>query len=316
VSQAIDVHHHFVPDDYRAALIRTGHERPDGMPAIPAWSDRQAVEFLDQQGIATAFLSISSPGVRLDQTSAPSLARLANETAASLAASYPGRFGSFASLAMPDVDACLDEIAYAFDVLNADGVTLLTNYGNVHLGDQSHDVVFDELNRRKAVVFVHPTSPGCCSQIGLGFPRPLLEFMFETTRTVTNLIYSGTLDRCPDIQWIIPHAGAALPVLASRMEMARLMTPDQCHATQPVARYLAQFHYDLAGPRTDDALRAVLGIADPSKLLYGSDWPFTPHGGVNMMREAIRQTTVFNADQLEQIWSGNARRIFPRLGDR
>jgi 6-methylsalicylate decarboxylase len=316
VSRAIDVHHHFLPDDYRAALIRAGHDRPDGMPAIPLWSETQALEFLEQQGIATAFLSISSPGVRLDETSAASaLARLANETAAALGASHPGRFGSFAALPMPDTDACLTEIAYAFDVLKADGVTLLTNYANVYLGDPAHDTIFDELNRRKAIVFVHPTSPGCCSHVGLGFPRPLLEFMFETTRTVTNLIYSGTLDRCPDIEWIIPHAGATLPVLASRMDMARLMAPDQCHSTQSVAEYLKRFHYDLAGPRTDAALRALLGITDPSRLLYGSDWPFTSQGGVGMMREAILQTAVFDANQLEQIWSGNARRLFARLGN-
>lgn len=312
----IDVHHHFVPDRYRAALERSGHGRPDGMPAIPAWSEALALEFLDEAGIELAFLSISSPGVFLDGEDAPVLARLANETSAGLAAAHPGRFGGFASLPLPDVDRSLAELAYALDELGLDGVALLTHYGDAYLGDHAFDPVFDELNRRKATVFIHPTSPVCCDVVALGYPRPMLEFLFDTTRTVTNLIYSGTFDRCPAISWIVPHAGAALPLLGARLEFVRAVAPERDHARAPVDDYLRRLYYDLAGPRTDDALAALLGIADPSHLLYGSDWPFTPTAGVARGRAALGATNVLTAAQLEAVFGGNAAAFLSRAARR
>jgi predicted TIM-barrel fold metal-dependent hydrolase len=133
--------------------------------------------------------------------------------------------------------------------------------------------------------------------------------MFDTTRAVTNLIFSGTIDRCPRISWIVPHAGAALPVLASRIDMLRLMASECCQASEPVAEYLSRFYYDLAGPRTDDALRALLGIAQPSRLLYGSDWPFTPGPFVTHLLATLTRSGVFTVGQLEAVMSGNARRL-------
>jgi 6-methylsalicylate decarboxylase len=308
----IDVHHHFVPDAYRSALLAAGIDRPDGMPAIPPWSEASALAFIDQMGIDTAYLSISTPGVFFEGSAAADLARIVNETAAGLIATHPGRFGSFATLPLPDVAASLEEIAHSLDHLALDGIVMLTHYGDIYLGDPRLDPVFDELNRRRAIVFIHPTSPICCEQTALGFPRPILEFMFDTTRTVTNLIYSGTLDRCPDISWIIPHAGAALPSLVGRIDMMRAVAPDRCHAAEPVANYLGRFHYDVAGPRTDDSLRGLLGIANSKHVLYGSDWPFTPAPGVTHSLEALNATTVFDADQLNDIYRYNARRLLPR----
>ena len=307
----IDVHHHFVPAEYRRALVESGNDRPDGMPAIPAWSEQQAIEFLDEMSIETAFLSISTPGVLLDGLVAADVARMVNDAAAGLIGAHPGRFGGFASLPLPDIDASLAEIERALDDLELDGVVLLTHYGSHYLGDPSMDPVLDELNRRKAVVFVHPTSPCGCEQTSLGLPRPILEFMFDTTRTVMNLIHTGTLDRCPDIQWIIPHAGAALPVLAARMEMVRTLAPGGDR--ESVATYLRRFHYDLAGPRTDEGLRALLGIADPERVLYGSDWPFTPAPAVAGMLKALRHNTVLEAGKLDGVYRENALRLLPRV---
>jgi 6-methylsalicylate decarboxylase len=308
----IDVHHHFVPDEYRTALISAGIDRPDGMPAVPAWTEASAIAFIDQMGIDTAYLSISTPGVFFEGSIATNLARMVNETAAGLITDHPGRFGGFATLPLPDVDSSLAEISYALDHLRLDGIVMLTHYGDCYLGDPRLDPVFDELNRRRAIVFIHPTSPICCEQTALGFPRPILEFMFDTTRTVTNLIYSGTLDRCPDISWIIPHAGAALPSLVGRIDMMRAVVPDQCHAAEPVANYLGRFYYDVAGPRTDDSLRGLVGIANPKQVLYGSDWPFTPVPGVAASLDALRGTAVFDEAQLDDIYRSNARQLLPR----
>jgi predicted TIM-barrel fold metal-dependent hydrolase len=309
----IDVHHHFLPPDYVAALDRSGNNPPDGNASLPPWSEELAIGFLDAAGIATAFLSISSPGLVLDGHLATDLARMTNEYAAGLIASHPGRFGGFASLPLPEVDSSLAEIAHAFDHLHLDGVALLTNHDHRYLGDPAFDPVFDELNRRQATVFLHPTSPACCGQTGLGLPSPVIEFMFETTRAVTNLIFSGTIDRCPDISWIIPHAGAALPMLATRIAMAPLMAPDRCRATETVAQYLDHLHYDLAGPHSDGELRALLAIADPSRLLYGSDWPFTPELGVKRLLDSLRATQALDGAQLDSVLDGaNARRLLER----
>jgi predicted TIM-barrel fold metal-dependent hydrolase len=308
----VDVHHHFVPEEYRDALERSGNQRPDGIPAIPAWSERQAIDFLDQLGIETAFVSISSPGVRLDGCDVSDLARVVNRSAAELIAAHPGRFGGFATLPLPDVDSSLQEIEHALDELGLDGVAVLTNYGGTYLGDPALDDVFDELNRRRAVVFVHPTSSVCCEQLSFGFPSAVIEFIFDTTRAVTNLIYSGTFDRCPDLSWIIPHAGAALPLLAARLDLARSLSPQRYRSSEPVASYLGRLHYDMAGPRSDDALRALLGITDPSHLLYGSDWPFTPVPLAVRLLEELDRTTVLDREQLDQMWQGNARRLLPR----
>lgn len=311
-SGLIDVHHHFLPSRYREAVERSAESPPDGIMRLPDWSEDDAVRFIDTAGIETAYLSISSPGVLLDGSDAANIARLANDTAADLIGRHPGRFGAFAALPLPDVDASLDELARALDVLKLDGVGLLTHHGDVYLGASDLDPVFDELNRRHAVVFLHPTSPLCCGDAWLGYPRPGIEFIFDTTRAVVNLIYSGTLDRCPQISWIIPHGGGALPALSARIDAIRTMAPDRCRADQPVATYLRRFHYDLAGPRTEEALRALLGIADGSRLLYGSDWPFTPEAGVARMLADLVGTTAHGEDSIADSLSRNARQLLSR----
>jgi len=305
----IDVHHHFLPAAYRAAYERAGAKPPDGIARMPDWSESAALGLLDTIGIDRAYLSISSPGVAFEGSDATEIARLANDAAAELIANNPGRFGSFATLPLPDVDASLAEITRAFDELHLDGIGVLTHHGEVYLGDPVLDPVFAELDRRRAIVFVHPTSPLCCQQSLLDVPGPVLEFIFDTTRAVANLIYSGTLDRCPDIRWIIPHGGGALPAIGARIDAVRMLTPDRTCAAESAITYLDRFHYDLAGPRTEQALRGLLGIADASRVLYGSDYPFTPEPAVAMMRGAIETSTALGDDPLDLLTS-NARRLF------
>lgn len=165
---------------------------------MPDWNSETTVAVMDRQDIATAMLSVSSPGVYFgDSAAARRLARSVNEFAVQKAQDYPGRYGTFASLPLPDIDAALEEIDYALRVLKVDGFVMLTNFGGTYLGDAKFDPIFDELNRRQAVIFIHPTSPPCWEHIALGYPRPMIEFPFESTRAVTNLVISGTLDRYP-----------------------------------------------------------------------------------------------------------------------
>jgi 6-methylsalicylate decarboxylase len=288
---------------------------PDGMPRMPDWEPETTVAMMDRQGIATAMLSVSSPGVHFgNDDAARGLARSVNEFAARNAQDHRGRFGTFASLPLPNIDAALEEIGYALDVLKVDGFVMLTNLGGIYLGDAKFDPVFDELNRRKAIVFIHPTSPPCWEHIALGFPRPMIEFPFDSTRAVTNLAMSGTLERSPNVQIIVPHAGGTLPFLARRIAaMASLTNP--AGKRSPTGGFIAalqRLFYDTAGSSGDNAITSLLTLVDLSRMLYGSDYPFTPETMVEAMIEELNSTRLLNADDRRAMEHGNAMKLFAR----
>ena len=305
----VDVHAHYLPEHYRQVAHYHGHAQPDGMPALPEWNATNHIELMNRLGVRMAFLSVSSPGVHLSDNLAETrrLARAVNETAAETIAAHPGRFGAFASLPLPDVDAAEAEVGDALDRLGLDGVVLLTNVAGTYLGDASLEPLFDELNRRRAVVFMHPTSPPCWEQLSLGLPRPMIEFPFDSTRAVANLLLSGTLARCPDLELIVPHAGGAVPVLAGRIvglgAMARGLDPGS------LLGMLRSLWYDLAGPVVPGALAAVETLADPGRLLFGSDYPFTPAPIVEQAVHGL--ATMLTAEQLAQL-ADNAGRLLRR----
>jgi predicted TIM-barrel fold metal-dependent hydrolase len=214
----IDVHSHFVTDSYVRQATAAGHQHPDGMDGWPTWSAEEHLALMDRHGIATAMLSMSSPGVHFgDDDAARRLAREVNEDAAAVVTAHPDRFGFFASLPLPDVDGALAEIRYALDDLGADGVVLLSNFRGTYLGSPDLEPVLAELDRRRAVVFLHPTSPAGWEWSALGKPRPMIEYIFDTTRTVTDLLTSGALEHHPNMTVVVPHCGGALPVLADRI---------------------------------------------------------------------------------------------------
>lgn len=192
------------------------------MPAYPRWSPAEHLAFMDQNGIGASVLSISSPGTHFgDDAAAVKLSREVNEYAAGLVRDHPARFGHFASLPLPDVDGALAEIAHALDELGSDGVTVETNVHGRYLGHERFEPVWRELDRRGAAVFVHPTSPPAAEAVANGRPRPMLEFIFDSTRAAGDLLFSGAFTRHPNIQWIFTHCGGALPLLAERLELFR-----------------------------------------------------------------------------------------------
>ena len=315
----IDCHAHYLPEAYRQAGRIAFPDGPDGFPGFPEWSPALALEQMAATGLAAAVLSVSSPGVHFgDGDAARGLARTVNEAGARTVQDHPGRFGLFASLPLPDVDGSLNEIAHAFDVLGADGVVLLSNCRGIYPGDPALDPVFEELDRRAAVVFLHPTSPFCpvCHGSGLDFPRPMLEFMFETTRAVTNLILSGTLDRYPDMKLIVPHAGAALPVLAERIGSIAAALRAGSGSRESVLGHLRRLHYDLAGFPVPTLLRALQDIAEPERVLYGSDWPFTPMSATRQLADALDGADLIDPGWRRQIHRDNALRLLPALAAR
>ena len=313
----IDVHAHFLPDFYHRALIEAGETNPDGMAAIPEWSEDGALKMMDQLQIQAALLSISSPRVHFgNDRKAKELSRRINEEGTRLRQTHPGRFGLFAATPLPNVEMAIEEAIYALDELHAEGVAVKTNHHGLYHGDARLDPFYAELNHRKAAMFIHPTSPSCdgCGALALGYAKPMLEFMFETTRTVTHLILSGVTTRFPDIRIIIPHAGAALPVLASRIDgLASFLVGGSGKQVPHVKTEMRKLYYDMAGEPLPELLYALLKIADPEHLFYGSDWPFTPTPIVESAASGLDATPLLNGPLRHAVMMANALKLFSGL---
>jgi len=326
-ARRIDVHAHYLPEKYRSALATAGHSKPSGMPGIPSWSVDQHVGMMDRLGIEASVLSISAPGLHFgDDAAARGLARYCNEEGAKAMQAHPKRFGLFASLPLPDVDGAMKELDYAFDVLQADGVVMESNFKGVYLGDRRLDPVFAELNRRNARLFIHPTNPHCpCCQgkapgqdpaslPPIGYPFPMIEFMFETTRAVFNLILSGTLARFPNIKVIVPHAGAVIPVLADRVAgLSPALGLPQKLDVAAFYETLRGMHYDLAGFPLPRQLLPLLEIADPKRILYGSDWPYTPEPLVAALAAKLDASPLMTESMRRDFMRNNALALFPKF---
>jgi predicted TIM-barrel fold metal-dependent hydrolase len=313
----IDVHAHYLPQVYRDALVAAGQAQPDGIPGLPEWSETMAVDAMDRLDVRFAVLSISSPGVHFgDAAAAVELARAVNEAGARIATARPNRFGFFAALPLPEIDAAVAEARYALDSLGAFGISLLTNHRGMYLGDARLDPIFAEVAARESVVFIHPTSPPQPTG-GPDFAAPMLEFMFETTRSVTDLVLAGVLRRYPELRIIVPHAGAALSVLAGRVD---LIAPALAKAgdgdVASLRAALKMFHFDLAGVPVEEQLGALLAVADPTRLHYGSDFPFTPWQGCQFLAQQLQTSRHLDDKAVDAVFHENADHLFPQIRGR
>jgi predicted TIM-barrel fold metal-dependent hydrolase len=310
-SGRVDVHAHFLSEGYQAALDAAGYDMVDGMP-VPSWESGAHLALMDRFGIATSLLSVSSPGVHFgDDGAARTLARQVNEDGKRTVEAHPGRFGFFGSLPIPDVVGAIDEVGYCYDVLGADGVVMLTHVGDTYLGDPALEPLFDELDRRHARLFIHPTSPLCWERTSFGRTRAMVEFLFDTSRAVVNMVLNGVIARHPNVEVIVPHAGAALPVIADRVAAFTFILED-LDPTVDVYRDLARLHYDLAGFPLPRQLDAILALTTAEHLHYGSDYPFTPEGVVAMLAEPI-DAIEGSSGQVPETLGANTRRLFQRL---
>src|SRR5271156_5883195 len=316
-TKLVDTHHHFYPPAYQKAWADWEDQRKIPHFGVQlAWTKENDLEAIDKNGITTAVLSLAStPGTWFDAGAekAHDMARLCCDFGAEMVRDKPGRYALFAPLSMLDTDATLKEIEYVFDTLHADGINLQTNYGDKWLGDPAFRPILEELNRRKAVVYVHPLGAGCCGRLSVGAYPAVIEVPHDTTRTVVSLLLSGTLARTRDIQWLFSHAGGTIPFLAGRIEAfydqgvrgavgAAKFAPDGIEAE------FRRLNYDTANATHPAAMAALQKLVPVSQITYGTDYPYFPLNQI----DNLRKLNLPPAD-LEAIMSGNAGRLVPRL---
>jgi 6-methylsalicylate decarboxylase len=305
----VDVHVHLTPAAWVEDLQREGN-LPEH--AFAEWSPQIGLEMMDRWGTAASVLSLTPPGVYFgDQDRANRLARMVNEEIAETVRERPGRFGGLAILPLPDVDAALAELSYALDELQLDGVELFTNVDGIYLGDPRWDRLFDELDRRGAFVLVHPISPPYPAP--LEYPEYLIEFPLDTTRAAVNLLYSATLERCPNVKIVLSHLGGTVPFLAHRIRSLTLRT-DAYDSRLPRGPldYLQDLYFDTGLAANEPALRATIAMAGLDQVVFGSDWPYAevpPEASdpQPVLRELLEPA------EAEAVGRLNAANLVPRL---
>jgi predicted TIM-barrel fold metal-dependent hydrolase len=311
----IDVHHHILPPNFVSALNSLSIPWTGG-PEVPSWSLQQAHDMMGAMGIDAAVAS-PSPGVYWggDTAFAVKLARETNEFVADVVRDDPEHFGGFATVPLPDVDASLEELEYAYDTLGLDGVVLYTSQGDRYLGDRSYDPFFEELDRRKAIVFIHPTTiPPGADATGLTIPFGVAEFTFDTTRAVMNMLYSGTLERYPSIRYIVSHTGGTIPYLAWRIAGASYLPElrDRASKTDGLA-LLQKLYYDTALSTSEFVFGALKEFVPMSQVLFGSDFPYIGPAVLQAERYGLENSKVLDDAARAAIDRGNALTLFPRF---
>ncbi|MEU8420401.1 amidohydrolase family protein [Micromonospora sp. NPDC048835] len=310
----IDTHHHALPEDMREWAIGRGllPADPEAWPEWADWTTAGALRMMDQNHIETAILSAPVPSAAFaDRALAAEGVRVVNESYAQLAAGHPKRFGFFANVAPLHLDLALEQVRYAFDSLGADGVILMTSAGGRYVGDPAFEPLFEELNRRRAVVFIHPDALPDTTFALPGVPNSLADFLFDSTRAALSLIVSGTLDRHPDLSIILSHAGGFLPYLAGRAESQGRQGEFADPAT--VRRALRRFYYDTAQPASPYSMPTLLKAVGRTQILYGTDFASRPDGEVGVITDDLDRDPALDRAAWSAINRDNALRLFPGL---
>ncbi|KAJ5746592.1 Amidohydrolase 2 [Penicillium odoratum] len=331
--ERIDFHAHCVPPAYREYCLENdfaGRGHPDGMPAIPDWDALSHIELMKKLKIQKSVLSMSSPGTHLtpgNDDEARRLTRQVNEDMSKICAEHSEHFLFFASLPLPDVEGSLAEIDYALDHLGAVGFQILTNSHGIYPGDPRFTRVFDKLSERNTTVFFHPTTchmqhPDTVSVTRVtpnpGVPSPVMEFMFDTTRSIASLITSGTLSRCPGITFLICHCGASFPPILARVAefSSFLIAGAEAMSVEDIKHLLqTRFYFDLAGVPFPDQIHGMLRVVDSSRLLYGSDYPYTPGPLVESLARRLDDDLQesFGMETTQRVLLKNAEELMSKL---
>ena len=309
----IDVHFHLIPPFYREAVYAAG--RGPAIGKYPDWTPQLALDLMDAHGIEVALTSLAQPGVSFgDEASAQALARRCNDYAAELAARWPTRFGAFGTVPMWSIKGALDEITYALDVLEFDGVSLFASYGENFLGDARFDPVLARLNEHGAVVFVHPGLHPSSRGLALPWPAFMMEYLFDTTRAVVNLIFSGAIERFPRVRFILPHAGGLVPYFAWRLSVSPMIDPRLPQLSrEQVYAGLKHFWYDNALSAGEQTFGTLDHVALPERIVFGTDFPFANPRVIAEMINTYESGFLSDARRAE-IDRANALALFPKYG--
>lgn len=307
----IDTHHHMIPPDYRKALRRAGIDDAGGR-GLPQWSPDASLQTMDALGVATAILSVSTPGTTFmaAEADAAALARDVNDFGAALVNERPDRFGFFATVPLPHPNSAVTEAVRALDELHADGVVLLANTAGHYLGADGSDALFAALDARSAVVFVHPAElPGPAVP---DVPPFAADFLLDTTRAAYLLVRNGIVRRYPNIRFLLSHGGGFVPYAAQRLALA--ITADTGRSVADVLDDFAGFHFDTALSSSAAGLPTLLAFARPGHVTFGSDWPFAPSAAGLLFAAGLETYPGLDADGRTAIERDNALALFPRLG--
>ena len=266
----MDVHSHIITPGFVSALEAEGRLMEEGFP-LPQYAVENHLRWMDEAGVETSVLTLAAP-----QPKSAEVVRATNEEAARIKREHPGRFMFCAALPLPDVDAAIREVAYALDTLGADGIKLATNVQGQYLGAPELDTLFAVLNKRHAVIILHPHRPDPVnSEVMAQTPLAMQEYLSETTRAVCNMISRNVLARYPNVKVVVPHCGAYLPLAVPRMKsLTPVMQANQMVGDIDWEANLAALYYDLAGAHSPETIRMMLTITTPDHLLYGSDYPY------------------------------------------
>lgn len=302
----LDIHAHVFPDFYATAKHAAGAPDVDGWPD-PTWSIEAMLQTAEAHRITAQLLSVYSPGVTfLEGRAGADLARQLNEYMAGLVRDHAPRFGAMAVLPLPDVDAALTEIAYALDELDMDGIGLLSNYHGMYLGDPALDPIFQELNRRQAMVFVHPTIPPHWDTFSVGLAAPVMEYTFDSTRMAMDLVNGGQKAKYPDVGVIVAHGGGTLPFNYQRVLKYWMGGENNVFDT---------FFFDLTATTEPEQIRALMALAKPDHCMMGFDFPFMKPDWYPPLQESLEQFD-FTPEELHAVQFGNACRWFPKVEER
>lgn len=311
--KTIDVHTHILPPSYLEALAELGIEtqKEDGFPE-PSWSVEDQLAFIEATDQAFQIVSISSPHPhRGDDELAARHARLINDETAAICKQYPDKFGFATFLPLPNVEASIEEAVRGYDELGAIGVKLPSNANGVYLGDVSLRPLYEVLNERDAVIIIHPTAPSAVPQGAFTAKvNPMYEFFTDTTRAVIDMMFNGVIEDYPDIRWIVPHCGAFLPEVAHRLiGISNILAPTGMMPKIDVMANIKSLYFDLAGVAQPVMLDALMKIAEPGHLLYGSDFPYTPVPMMKGMKDGLESDPLLDGI-LEDAFYNNAAKLF------
>lgn len=305
----VDVHHHAIFPEYTRKLGALGIGAQPGI-ALPAWSVDDSIAMMNRLGIDLAVLSVGSPGFYFgeNQDLATDLCRETNDALASTVAAFPGRFKAFVAVPLPDNDAALGEIDRVADEPAFVGIGLLTNYAGTYLGDPLFDPLYEELDRRRAVVHVHPQIPAHYPAAEIDLRPSLLEYVFDSTRALVNLTLHGVPHRFPNITWIFSHCGGTAPYLAGRLAIAEGLPELANVGAGGIYGAMRSFHYDTALSTTPFALGAIEPLVGVGKLLVGSDFPFV---GEDVFGACLAEAAgVLGPDRMAQVTTDNPAALF------